>query len=329
MCGLKPPISDQDPPAGANVSVIVPTYNRRELLSAVLAPLLEDPSTLEVIVVIDGGEDGSFTMMNEMAQFQPKLKPMWQENAGQGSARATGLAAAKGEIVLFIDDDVIAEPGLVTGHKLAHAQSANLLVLGYMPTVLSQPRQPGQVATYLYARDYEEVCAAYEHDPQQVLLNLWAGNVSLPREAALSVGVTVSKGITYHEDKQFGYRCIAAGMQGVFSRSLLARHYHQRSVEQFRDELRRQTDARRVLAAENSETDAQGWLIWRPSGAATIGLRVLSSPAIYEGWTTLALGAMRLAGRMKVWLAETSMLRAIRQVDLYHHTHLPAAASKS
>lgn len=303
------------------VSVVIPTHNRRELLPAVVAPLLSDPATLEVIVVVDGCQDGSLELLQGWARSERKLKPIWQENAGEGAARATGLAAAAGDIVLFVDDDVVAEPGLVTGHMRVHQGGASRLVVGYMPPVLSAPRRPGQVATYIYARDYEGVCRAYEEDPQQVLLNLWAGNVSLSRETALTVGVAGSPKIGYHADKQFGYRCAVAGMNGHFARTLVARHHHQRSVEQFRDELRRQVAARSVLAAENGETDSDAWLIWKPSGTSAVILRILSSSAVYGRFAAAALGTMRIAGRMRLWGLETSMLRVIRQVDLYRHLY--------
>lgn len=316
MSAAEPP----EPPRTAphrTASVVVPTYKRRDGLADVIRPLLDDPATHEVVVVVDGAHDGSFEMLQEWAQTQPKLKPVWQDNAGEGAARAAGLAAATGDIVLFLDDDVVAEPGLVGGHLRAHEAGDDLLVLGYMPPALPEPRLAGHAPTYVYAHDYELVCRAYEKDPQQVLLNLWAGNLSIGREAAERVGVAGSQKLGYHEDKQFGYRCAAAGLKPAFSRSLRATHRHKRTVEQFRAEVRRQANARAVLAAENAEVDADAWLVWRPSGVLGAALNVLSRQPIYGVWTAGALGLMRLAGAARLWTVETTLLRLIRQVDLY------------
>lgn len=318
----RPEIAERVVGPDATVSVVVPTYNRRGLLADVIEPLLEDQATLEVLVVVDGYDDGSFEFLQTWARDEPRLRPLWQDNSGEAAARAAGLAAARGEIVLFLDDDVVAEPGLVTRHGLAHQQaSGGLLVLGYIPPAMPQPRRPGRAPTYVYEQDYERVCAAYERDSRQVLLNLWAGNLSLSRNDALAVGMAGLPILGYHADKQFGYRCEAAGMRGVFSRTLRARHHHERSVDQFRDEIRRQAQARQLLAAENSALDADAWLVWKPSGASGAAVRVLASSPIYERWSAVALAITKAAGHRRVWGVETAMLRAIRQVDLYHHAN--------
>ncbi|MDQ4142512.1 MAG: glycosyltransferase, partial [Actinomycetota bacterium] len=98
------------------VSVVVPTYNRRENLPRVLEPLLADPATTELVVVVDGSRDGSFELVEERAATEPRLKPVFIENQGVARAHQTGVERASGEVVLLLADDVIAAPGLVMGH---------------------------------------------------------------------------------------------------------------------------------------------------------------------------------------------------------------------
>jgi hypothetical protein len=105
-------------------------------------------------------------------------------------------------------------------------------VVGYMPIADEQARRPGRAPSALYAREYERVCALYESQPEAILRHLWGGNVSLRRDDCRAIRVlSGSFDERYHEDQDFGIRCLKAGLEGIFDRSLLARHDHVRSVD--------------------------------------------------------------------------------------------------
>lgn len=301
------------------VSVVIPTYNRRGYIERVVRPLLDDDAALEIIVVVDGCADGTHELLLELSEQHPRLRPVWQVNAGAGQAREAGLQRAKGEVVLVLDDDVVASPGLVSAHAAAHVGRTRLVVVGYMPPVLPVPRKPDQAPTYIYASDYERVCRAYERQPQQILLNLWAGNLSLRREDAVEVGMSDGASLGYHADKAFGYRCFEAGLRGSFSRQLRATHLHHRSLARFRAELQWQAVDRRQLAVTHAETDDQGWLVWRPAGLSARFLKLLRFPRIYPAASALLVALYRLAGRVRAWPVETVVARIIRQIDLEYH----------
>src|SRR5262249_54586326 len=158
--------------------------NRRALLERVLEPLLGDPGATEIVVVVDGSEDGSFELLTGLAESDPRLRPVRIENRGKEGARQAGLEAASGDVVLFMDDDVLAAPGLAAGHAAAHDGEDGLLVVGYMPVEPPTIRHGGDAPTLLYAAEYENRCRQYELDPTLVLKTLWGGNFSMPREAA-------------------------------------------------------------------------------------------------------------------------------------------------
>lgn len=221
-------------PSLPSVSVVVPTHERRALLPAVVAPLLEDPATHEVIVVVDGSTDGSLELLERLAAEDPRLVPVFIQNSGLPRARDLGVERATASIVLALDDDVVAAPGLVGGHARRQAEHAGRVVVGYMPVEMPASRRPGLGPTVVYAGTYEAVCRAYEEDPGSILRQLWAGNLSLRREdwlARMSRGEDVISG--YHEDQDFGLRCLKAGMIGVFDRSLRASHLYRRSLPAF------------------------------------------------------------------------------------------------
>jgi glycosyltransferase involved in cell wall biosynthesis len=217
------------------VSVVIATYNRRETLGGVLTPLLSDPSALEIVVVIDGSHDGSLELLQEIARTDARLKPLAIENRGKMGARQAGVEAAVGDVVLLLDDDVIAGPNLVQGHARAQFETPpHTVVVGYMPTHVPEKRSRDSFTTELYARAYENRCDEYVRDPSTVLRDLWMGNLSMSRADCLSVGiVSASYTAKYHADRDFGLRCIKAGYRGVFDKGLLATHSYERTVNQF------------------------------------------------------------------------------------------------
>lgn len=296
-------------------SVVIPTFNRRDHLPGLLAPLLGDAATLEVIVVVDGCDDGSLEWLEARAATDARIRPLWQENAGQGVARAAGLTEARGDVVLFLDDDVVAGEGLVSQHVSIHGQADRLVVVGYMPIVLPTPRRPGQAATHLYARDYEETCRAYEDDSAQVLLNLWLGNCSLRRDDAVAVGMMPHDQPRGHEDREFGLRCLAAGLEGRFDRSLHAQHLHERSVEQLRAVLLKQAAYRRWLSREHPDQEP-GWVTRHPPSSVLAIVRPLARDPAYRWSVPLLISAIKAVGRMHLWAFETFLTRILRQVEM-------------
>src|SRR4051812_36453688 len=223
------------------VSVVMATYNRRRLLPEVLDPLLADPAALEVVVVVDGCDDGSIEYLRERAEAEPRLRPLLIPNSGAVAAQQAGVEAARGDIVLVIDDDVLAAPGLVSGHARHHAGEPDLVVVGYMPTERPAQRQAGSFTSELYHDVYEFRCRGWEADPDNVLKGLWGGNVSVSRAALLAHGGIGGRYVLpYHYDWELGLRLRAAGLRGRFDRSLAAQHLHERSYSAFRREARAQ-----------------------------------------------------------------------------------------
>jgi glycosyltransferase involved in cell wall biosynthesis len=214
------------------VSVVMPTYRRRDMLPRVLAPLLGDPAVAEVLVVIDGARDGSLEYLQAVAADHPRLRPLFVSNRGAVGARDAGAEAATSEVLLFLDDDVVASTGLAAGHARHHETGAGRVVIGWMPVAAST--RPAGYPVELYSDWYDEQIADYERNPDAILLNLWAGNVSLRRSDWARVRFSSTEfSMSYNADRDFGLRCLRAGLTGVFDRSLRAEHLYERTSEQF------------------------------------------------------------------------------------------------
>ena len=85
------------------ITVIIPTYNRAEVVGMAIRSVLEQTSpAAEIIVVDDGSKDDT---PESLASFGDAITVIRKENAGLSAARNTGIAAAKTEWVAFLDDD--------------------------------------------------------------------------------------------------------------------------------------------------------------------------------------------------------------------------------
>ena len=95
------------------VTVVITTHDRHELLAESLASVLaQDWPRLEVVVVDDASRDSTWAWLEQCAD--PRVKPLrLNVNTGFPGARNAGLAAARGELVLFLDDDDLLLPTAV------------------------------------------------------------------------------------------------------------------------------------------------------------------------------------------------------------------------
>jgi len=107
------------------VSVIVPTFNRRAMVrEAVASVLSQTVRDFELIVVDDGSEDGTAECLNR--EFGSDLRLIRTENRGVAAARNTGAAAARGELLAFLDSDDLWRPRKLEAqleHFAAHPDS--------------------------------------------------------------------------------------------------------------------------------------------------------------------------------------------------------------
>ncbi|HXY30878.1 MAG TPA: glycosyltransferase, partial [Gemmatimonadaceae bacterium] len=117
----------QDPDApityAPSVSVIVPAYNEAKVICKTVASLVaqEYPGPLEVVVVDDGSQDGTYDVARQAYGDHPKVSVYHKANGGKASALNYGLAMAKGEIVICLDADTLFAPDTV--HELVEPLS--------------------------------------------------------------------------------------------------------------------------------------------------------------------------------------------------------------
>ncbi len=103
-----------------DITVIIPTYNRSDILFRTLTALCETQTgTLpawEIIAVDDGSTDDTLSLLRGFAGRYSRLTFLTQPNQKQGSARNAAMKLAKGELFVFLGDDIIPESEFLSAH---------------------------------------------------------------------------------------------------------------------------------------------------------------------------------------------------------------------
>ena len=241
---------DEVPYAPSRVSVIITTYKRWDILALTLHALTQqDWKDFEVIVVDDGSNDGTYEHLQKwQAEHvgELELQVFAQENTGQGIARNNGLIHAQGELVLFIGDDIIADPDFISQHVRCHrAAGMPCAVVGYtewdhagmrVTPMLEYANEAGQQFGYRYMKDEQDV-------PYTCF---YTSNVSAPRHLLGAEPFDPTFRTYGWEDIDVGYRLAKRGVRLIFNRKARARHRHPMELADF---YRRQVKVGAAVAA--------------------------------------------------------------------------------
>jgi peptidoglycan/xylan/chitin deacetylase (PgdA/CDA1 family) len=207
------------------LSVVVTTHNRRELLRGLLDSLALQTAPLEsweVVAVVDGSSDGTAEMLASLSTPY-RLTVVEQRRGGQSAARNAGAARAAGRVLLFVDDDEVADPGLVAAHLEAHRSAERIAGVGVIERRV--PSDADRLAKILA----EDAAAHTEHlkTVHLTYLDAYGGNSSVTRDVFEEVGGYAAD-LPRETDFEFGYRLHAAGVQFVFLPNAIVSEYRVR-----------------------------------------------------------------------------------------------------
>lgn len=209
------------------VSIVIPTFNRGELLRESLPALVSQQSEgfrYEVIFVDDGSTDQSADLIAEFVRSNPAILRYESipHSGSPGRPRNEGVKAARGEVIILLDDDVVPNPDLVERHWRFHQANpaGHAAALGHLfvpPETLSDPM------SLFHKFPYAEAGRM----PKLTYLFFWTCNVSVKRSFMLSHGVFDEDSALHPlEDMECGYRLFQAGLDLQYLPHATGAHLH-------------------------------------------------------------------------------------------------------
>jgi glycosyltransferase involved in cell wall biosynthesis/peptidoglycan/xylan/chitin deacetylase (PgdA/CDA1 family) len=235
-------------------SVVIPTYQRRDLVVAALRALeaQEDVEGYEVVVVVDGSTDGTTEALRQLTPSFP-LTVLEQPNRGRAAAVNHGAEVAHGELLLVLDDDMEADPRLLAEHDRSHREGADV-VLGHIPLHPDSPEsflRPG-VAAWADRR-----AEALSSSAAPDLHDLVTGQISLRNDVFRRIGGFdtdfTRDGAFGNEDLDLGHRLRQAGQQIVFNERAVSRQRYVVTPAQYLRQWRQVGRADVMLARKHPE----------------------------------------------------------------------------
>jgi GT2 family glycosyltransferase len=105
-------------PAPIDVSVVVPTRNRAHWLPDCIRSLVaqETSASVEFLIVDNASSDGTPGVITEWSARDPRVGGVRELKLGRSAALNAGMRIARGRLLLFTDDDVIADPGWIASY---------------------------------------------------------------------------------------------------------------------------------------------------------------------------------------------------------------------
>jgi GT2 family glycosyltransferase len=208
------------------ISVVVPTYNRRDSLRRLLLALeRQTVSEFEVVVVDDGSTDDTPELLST---FQPiyQLTVIRQPNSGPAAARNAGVERARAELILFLDDDVVPIPELIDLHLQAQHAEPNVVAIGPMapPSDFRRPAWIRWEEEMLEVQYQAMLSGEYPCTPRQ----FYTANASLSRSRFLEVG-GFDRTFKRAEDVEMAYRMRDRGATFTFLSTAVVYHYAERT----------------------------------------------------------------------------------------------------
>lgn len=208
------------------ISIIIPVYNVEKYLRVCLDSVINQSySDYEVILVDDGSTDSSPAICDKYCSKDNRFQVIHQENMGLASARNTGIRAAKGDYMYFIDSDDCIHPDLLKIMvSAAESYDANLVQVD----LASVPEDFTKYNEYQIPEldNWKDYCTKY--DTIQSLYNLDKDDKSRGKDIRLTTTVVWTKlykksafhdflfpeGMRMHEDQMVAHRNIvrAGGM---------------------------------------------------------------------------------------------------------------------
>jgi len=279
------------------VSVVIPTRNRRDSLLRVLEALTHQTvghDLFEVVVVCDGCTDGTAGACARL--ITPYRLTVIDESraAGPAAARNKALAAAIGGVVIFLDDDVVPDPNLIAEHLRAHQQDQMAAVIGPLlaPSGFALNPWTRWEAAMLDGQYHDMAAGRWEPTPRQ----FYTGNASVRREHLIAAG-GFNESFARAEDVELAYRLQRMHLRFYFSPSARGWHFARRSLTSWLGIARAYGEADVAMYQSGFRMTLQSMAKeygWRRKSLRRLARLCVGRPALLTPTVAVAIGLARL-----------------------------------
>jgi len=205
------------------VSLIIPSYNREELLVQTLECALKQDYPDYEILLIDQTKQHTPATTAFLSAHQDRIRIIRPETASVTKARNIGLREAKGGILVFTDDDVTYDETFLKRHVAAHAGGAQIVQGRVTEQTSKHPSQPTWLTGSIRFKGGDN------YDKDGITNNITGCNFSMTRDVIGIVGYFDENylGVSVREESDYALRAYRAGVKFTFSAS--AGLFHHRS----------------------------------------------------------------------------------------------------
>jgi GT2 family glycosyltransferase len=216
---------------GVLLTVVIPTYDRLDLLRRCLDRLRTQTfpgDAFEIVVVDDASRDPIAPRLErDYRGSLPEIRWLRVEENSPARARNLGISEARGELILFIGDDIFARPNMIEEHVRAHADAASNVAV--LCRIEADPEQPKTA----FERFFDPFGFTRLRGDQELDYRFfWTNNISLKASFLRQHGGFDERfPDANHEDVELGYRLSKAGMRIRYRDRLVAYHFHPYTLE--------------------------------------------------------------------------------------------------
>lgn len=239
------------------LSVVIPTFNRRDILSKTLQGFIRqkcDKDEFEVVIVDDGSPDGTDRLVAEMIKNSSiNMRYFRQGKRGPAAARNYGFKEATGEVILFTGDDCIPDESLIAEHIKSHKENPDVAVLGgvlWHPDIPISPfmrfihidfsPDPNQVPFLGYNHKGAQFNFLFDDLNDLSFDHFYTSNISIRKQRLIEAGgFDEDFKDAVFEDIELGYRLTRKGLRIVFNKNAITYHYHPIDLRSFAERQRR------------------------------------------------------------------------------------------
>lgn len=201
-----------------DISIVIPTYGREQVLIDTLEALLKLPEPAYEIILVDQTPVHEAEVLGRLEYWSEKKAIRWLKQAEPSIPKAMnrGALEARGELLLFLDDDIVPDANLLRAHKQSQEVRGGGIIAGRVLQPWHGDDHDSDTFTGTTAELKEEFIGC---------------NFSIQRERLAALGGFDEnfKGAAYQYEREFADRLLVAGGRIWYEPAALIRHLHYQS----------------------------------------------------------------------------------------------------